>query len=118
MKQKRSIGRWACWALAAAALIGCENSREGECAVTRGANPAFSPDGKQIAFQRLENDVFKLGVVPAGGGTVTWIEEGPGHAAYPEWTPRGGLLYMYGHDTETAYEAWKGNSKNGIKEQN
>jgi hypothetical protein len=46
-------------------------------------------------------------------GGVEWIEEGPGNAAYPEWTPSGGIVYMAGHDRETAYEAWSGNSKNG-----
>ena len=99
--------------LAAALLTGCVKAPPGEWAVTQGFNPAFSPDGKEIAFQRLEGDRFKLGVVGMNGGAVKWIEEGPGNAAYPEWTPSGGLLYMAGHDSETAYEAWRGNSKNG-----
>ena len=99
--------------LATALLTGCVKAPPGEWAVTQGFNPAFSPDGKEIAFQRLEGDRFKLGVVGMNGGAVKWIEEGPGNAAYPEWTPSGGLLYMAGHDSETAYEAWRGNSKNG-----
>ena len=99
---------------AIALAAGCEVAPPGERAVTQGFNPAFSPDGARIAFQRLDGDVFKLGVVNMkDGGAVEWIEEGPGNAAYPEWTPSGGLVYMAGHDHETAYEAWKGNSKNG-----
>ena len=98
---------------AVALMAGCDPSPVGERAVTKGANPAFSPDGSKLAFQRLEGDVFKIGVTGLKGGTVEWIEEGPGNAAYPEWTPRGGLIYMAGHDTETAYEAWHGKSKNG-----
>ena len=97
----------------ALAFSGCAKVPHGEWAVTQGFNPAFSPDGKKIAFQRLEGDVFKLGVIGANGGAVTWIEGGPGNAAYPEWTPSGGLIYMAGHDTETAYEAWHGKSENG-----
>lgn len=96
-----------------AVLLGCAVPQQGERAVTKGENPAFSPDGKRIAFQRLDDDVFKLGIVGVKGGAEEWIEAGPGNAAYPEWTPSGGLVYMYGHDTETAYEAWRGNSKNG-----
>jgi Tol biopolymer transport system component len=92
---------------------GCRTAPGGERRVVRGFNPVFSPDGGKIAFQRLEGDVFKLGVVGVGGGTVEWVEDGPGNAAYPEWTPSGGLVYMAGHDTETAYEAWRGGSKNG-----
>ena len=95
------------------AFSGCAKAPHGEWAVVQGFNPAFSPDGKKIAFQRLEGDVFELGVIGANGGAVTWIEEGPGNAAYPEWTPSGGLIYMAGHDTETAYEAWRGKSTNG-----
>ena len=98
---------------AVALTAGCGRAPQGECAVTQGCNPAFSPDGKRIAFQRLEGNVFKIGVTGVDGGAIEWIEEGPGNAAYPEWTPSGGLIYMAGHDTETAYEAWRGNSKNG-----
>ena len=100
-------------AVLVAVSAGCANAPLSEHAVAQGFNPAFSPDGKKIAFQRLEGDVFKLGVIGANGGAVTWIEEGPGNAAYPEWTPTGGLIYMAGHDRETAYEAWSGKSKNG-----
>ena len=98
---------------ALAATTGCKMEPAGEREVVKGCNPAFSPDGKRIAFQRLEGNVFKIGVASLKGGPVKWIEEGPGNAAYPEWTPSGGLIYMAGHDTETAYEAWRGNSKNG-----
>ena len=98
---------------ALAATTGCKMEPAGEREVVKGCNPAFSPDGKRIAFQRLEGNVFKIGVASLKGGPVEWIEEGPGNAAYPEWTPSGGLIYMAGHDTETAYEAWRGNSKNG-----
>ena len=45
--------------------------------------------------------------------SVHWIEDGPGNAAYPAWTPDGALLYTYGHDTETAHEAWKNGSQSG-----
>ena len=94
-------------------VVGCCMEPTGERAVTQGFNPVFSPDGKKIAFQRLEGDVFKIGIVDMKGRGVKWIEDGPGNAAYPEWTPTGGLVYMAGHDYETAYEAWRGNSKNG-----
>jgi len=94
-------------------LAGCNPSPMGERVVTQGTNPAFSPDGSKLAFQRLDGDVFKIGVIGVKGGAVEWVEEGPGNAAYPEWTPDGGLLYMAGHDHETAYEGWRGKSKNG-----
>ena len=102
-----------CFLAAMALISGCEVVTDGERPVVKGCNPAISPDGKHIAFQRLEGNVFKLGVVNTRGGEVKWIEDGPGNAAYPEWTPFGGLVYMAGHDVETAYEAWKSNSKNG-----
>ncbi len=90
--------------------------------VTRGANPVFSPDGARIAFQRLDGDVFKIGVaeLPERGrparideSSIKWIENGPGNAAYPAWTPDGALIYMAGNDTETAHEAWKSGSQSG-----
>ena len=113
MKRTSQIVRSAVGALAAVLMAGCANSQEGERAVTRGCNPAFSPDGRKIAFQRYEDGLFKIGVVGVDGRAERWVENGPGNAAYPEWTPSGGLLYMWGNDTETAYEAWKGNSKSG-----
>ncbi len=85
----------------------------GERTVVEGFNPAFSPDGRRLAFQRLDGNVFKIGVVDVAGGAVEWVEDGPGNAAYPSWTPSGGLVYMAGHDVETAHEAWHGGSKNG-----
>ena len=98
---------------AAFAAAGCAGPAGGERFVTDGVNPAFSPDGAKIAFQRLEDGVFHLGLARTDGGEIEWIEKGPGMAAYPEWTPSGALLYTYGHDTETAREAWVSKSQTG-----
>ena len=95
------------------AVSGIDSSPSRERSVTDGVNPAFSPDGQRLAFQRLEGGVFHLGIVPTDGGDVEWVEKGPGMAAYPVWTPSGGLLYTYGHDTETARQAWIAKSRNG-----
>ena len=93
--------------------LACCAAPQKERFVTKGVNPAFSPDGRSIAFQRLEDGEFHLGVASVGGGQVEWIEKGPGMAAYPVWTPSGGLLYTYGHDSETARQAWITKSQNG-----
>ena len=93
-----------------------------ERTVTKGANPVFSPDGSRIAFQRLEGDIFKVGVAPLpergriariDESSIQWIEDGPGNAAYPAWTPDGGLVYTAGNDAETAHEAWMSGSQSG-----
>ena len=114
-------------ALSAIAVTGAAAER----AVTKGANPVFSPEGSRIAFQRLEGDVFKVGVVamperrgepsgrakgganPPGEPFIEWIESGPGNAAYPAWTPDGGLVYTAGNDAGTAYAEWKASSQRG-----
>lgn len=100
-------------AIVAFGVLGGCSATPRERFVTDGVNPAFSPDGNRIAFQRLADGTFDLGVVPAGGGEVEWIEKGPGMAAYPTWTPSGGILYTYGHDTETARQAWVTKSQAG-----
>jgi hypothetical protein len=101
--------------VAAAALfaVRCAAAGGAERPLVKGECPAFSPDGSRIAFHRLENDIFKLGVVPVKGGDVEWIEEGPGNAAHAAWSPDGALVYTAGYDTETAFQGWKANSKNG-----
>ena len=84
-----------------------------DAALVRGTNPVYSPDGSRIAFQRLDGDVFQLGVFDRATGETVWIEDGPGNAAYPAWTPSGALVYTWGHGAETAREAWKAGSQSG-----
>ena len=114
-KHHRPWGLSPCLALliAVCASPKCGFSQQAERFVTEGVNPAFSPDGRRLAFQRLEDGVFHLGIIPVDGSKVEWIERGPGMAAYPVWTPSGGILYTYGHDTETARQAWLAKSQNG-----
>ncbi len=55
---------------ALAAAMGCKMEPAGEREVIKGCNPAFSPDGKRLAFQRLDGDVFKIGVTGLSGGAI------------------------------------------------
>jgi eukaryotic-like serine/threonine-protein kinase len=57
--------------------------------------PAFSPDGREIAFHRIEHGVRDIFVIPAEGGRAVRVTTNPHDDRIPRWTPDGqGLIYQ------------------------
>ena len=52
-------------------------------------NPAWSPDGRRFAVQRLHDDDFDIFVVDADGRNFTNLTDHPANDAYPAWSPDG-----------------------------
>lgn len=55
--------------------------------VANETNPAFSPTGNSIAFQKDVGGNVEIFVMPAGGGTATNVTNSPGHDGAPDWGP-------------------------------
>jgi Tol biopolymer transport system component len=71
-------------------------------------SPAFSPDGRSVAFEGAEPGaagVSDLYVVPAAGGTPLQLTSGQGHSAGPAWSPDGSTLYFVSN-RDGGYNAW------------
>ena len=84
---------------AAAVVVG-----EGTCGV-------YSPDGKEIALQRVVAGKSRVGVLNRASGGFELIEKGTGNAAYPAWSPFGdAIVYSYGNETNTAWVAKNGDT--------
>ena len=81
--------------------------------IVGGESAVYSPDGRKAAFQKLRDGTYDLGVVELLSGSVTWVVEGDGNAVFPSWTPEGGLVYVYGNDTNTAFSATENESQDG-----
>lgn len=57
--------------------------------------PAFSRDGKQIAFTTWNDETLgSVRVVPAKGGKARTVSPQPGHYAEPAWSPDGEVLVV------------------------
>lgn len=101
------------WLLISFVGVGAVLARAETTCLTEGTNPAVSPDGTLIAFQRDATNETWLGLLNRASGTVRWVEKGPGRAAFPAWTKTGALLYAQGNVLHSAYENWHGEAREG-----
>lgn len=56
--------------------------------------PAWSPDGKTLAFTAERDGKIDVYAVPATGGAETRLTTGPGRNEAPEYTPDGEFIYF------------------------
>jgi len=66
-------------------------------------SPNWSPDGKFIAFERMQSGDFDVYVKPVEGGDAVVRAGGPGEQIAPRWTPDGRYLaYISKHEPGSA----------------
>jgi TolB protein len=56
--------------------------------------PAWSPDGKRIAFAGNRNGIYQLFVMNADGSDVRLVANTEGRATAPKWSPNGKSIYF------------------------
>ena len=71
------------------------------------AGPAWSPDGKRLAFVRAragagDYSLFDLWTIDAAGGAPRQLTREIGRAVAPAWSPDGSWVACFGHDEQEA----------------
>jgi Tol biopolymer transport system component len=75
--------------------------------------PAFSPNGKEIAYSRDQPDgSWHLWIIPAGGGTARQVTSGNVPEIYPRFAPDGTGIYFNTWGTEPL-SIWRMPSEGG-----
>lgn len=69
-----------------------------------GEEPALSPDGTRLAFQRRGPNGYAVFVRELATGREEQISPAQGQACQPEWGADGSVAYTYGHETKTGFE--------------
>ena len=65
----------------------------------RDIDPAWSPDGTQIAFASDRTGSFQIHVMDSDGASQVQLTFGPGHHVWPAWSPDG-LELAYSSDEQ------------------
>ena len=69
------------------------------------AHPAFSPDGKWVAYYRVVAGQRDIWIVPAAGGDPVQITDDPAADVHPAWSPDGTQL-AFASERGGAYRIW------------
>jgi dipeptidyl aminopeptidase/acylaminoacyl peptidase len=65
-------------------------------------HPAWSPDGRTLAFNGGPGDHPAIGLYDVESGAVSWVWDGPLDAHHPAWAPDGtGLAFLIDCEAET-----------------
>lgn len=77
----------------------------GEREICRGEAPSVSPDGRQLAFMRLDGHRYAVHVRNIQDGTERQASQAGFKAIGPRWRADGALAYSAGNETKSAYLA-------------
>jgi len=78
--------------------------------------PAWSPDGKRIAFQSDRDGVFHIYLMDGDGGNVRQLTSGTADDRHAAWSPDGKLLAV-DSGSSTRREIWTVDVSSGTKKQ-
>ncbi len=67
--------------------------------------PAWSPDGRSIAFQSYRDGTWRIWTVGADGSNLTPITSGPFDDREPHWSPDGSTI-AFASDRSGTYDIW------------
>ena len=56
------------------------------------SEPAWSPDGRFIAYSSDKSGNFDIWVQPVGGGDAVQVTKSPAHDWQPDWSPDGNQI--------------------------
>ena len=101
--KQRTAGRRRWLALAALVIAPCA-CIGAERALAKGHAPVYSPDGRQIAFERDVGERRVVGLFTRSSGKVEFPDLGPGSSCHAAFAPDGTLYYIYSNITNTNYE--------------
>ena len=80
------------------------------------SNPAFSPDGRQIAFASTRAGNWQIFVMSVDGKSITQITTGPMQAIHPSWSPDGTRLAFSALGSKSGqWELWTVNLQSNEK---
>jgi len=82
----------------------------------RKMHPAFSPDGKRIAFySQLRGAPSEIWVMNADGSDATAISRRAGGSYMPSWLPDGKSVVYASHRSSSTYNVWLTSLDNGAE---
>lgn len=68
-------------------------------------DPAWSPDGRRLAFSGVHDGDHQIGIYTLGEPTPRWLTSGAGAREYPTWSPDGRrLCYVRSHGGTSALQ--------------
>jgi Tol biopolymer transport system component/DNA-binding winged helix-turn-helix (wHTH) protein len=75
--------------------------------------PRWSPDGRSVLLLAGGPDGLDLATIPAGGGALKRLTDGPGYRRYPSWSADGKAIYFSVNQDGKGWRVWRISAQGG-----